>query len=155
MSKTNIQAASAHETDKAVLGVAKDPENVTKIMTRLIDLLDVEWRLLEQAQYEVLPDITAEKNLLQKELQVELNAQRKAGVKDGNPHAGMIVDFEMVKALRTKLDRNNVRLQAKRDACLKRIRAGWAATAGDSSTSYDSQGDLRDKAHQKIISMKM
>lgn len=113
MSKTNIQAASAHETDKAVLGVAKDPENVTKIMTRLIDLLDVEWRLLEQAQYEVLPDITAEKNLLQKELQVELNAQRKAGVKDGNPHAGMIVDFEMVKTLRAKLDRNNVRPSGK------------------------------------------
>lgn len=130
MSKTNIQAASAHETDKAVLGVAKDPENVTTIMTRLIDLLDVEWRLLEQAQYEVLPDITAEKNLLQKELQVELNAQRKAGVKDGNPHAGMIVDFEMVKTLRAKLDRNNVRLQAKRDACLKAYSCGMGCDGG-------------------------
>lgn len=155
MSNTQILAAPTHETDEAVLDGAKDPENVTKIMTRLIDLLDVEWRILEQAQYELLPDITAEKNLLQEELQSELTAQRQAGGKGGNPHAGMIVDFEMVKTLRAKLDRNNVRLEAKRDACLKRIRAGWAATAGDSSTSYDRQGDLRGKAHQKIISMKM
>lgn len=132
---------------------ASDDDSIKAIMTRLINLLDVEWRILEQAQYDLLPDITAEKNLLEEELHSELAMQRKANA--GKPHAGLIVDFDMVKTLRAKLDRNNVRLKAKREACLKRIRAGWAATAGEGSTSYDRQGDLRGKVNQKIISMKM
>lgn len=135
------------------LSAPVDGDKVSEIIARLSELLDVEWRILEQAQYDLLPDITAEKNLLEGELQRELAMKRKAGGED--PQAGLIVDFNMVKALREKLDRNNVRLRAKRDACLKRIRAGWAATAGDDSTSYDEQGDLRDKANQKIFNMKM
>ncbi len=131
----------------------KDDDKITSIMTRLGDLLDVEWRILDQAQYNLLPDITAEKTLLEEELHSELASQRTA--KAGQPHAGVIVDFEMVKALREKLNRNNIRLKAKREACLKRIRAGWAATAGEGATSYDQQGDLQGKATQKIFSMKM
>lgn len=133
--------------------VPQDDDAIKSIMARLTRLLDVEWRILEQAQYDLLPDITAEKNLLEEELHCELAMQRKA--KSGNPHAGLIIDFEMVKTLRAKLDRNNVRLKAKREACLKRIRAGWAATAGDGSASYDQQGDLRAKSNQKIFNLKM
>lgn len=146
-----MTALNATETN--TLSAPQDDDKIQGIMRRLIDLLDVEWRILEQAQYDLLPDITQEKTKLEDELHAELATQRK--VRTGQVHAGLIVDFEMVKTLRGKLDRNNVRLKAKREACLKRIRAGWAATAGDSSTSYDRQGDLRGKAHQKIFNMKM
>ncbi|RCK41482.1 hypothetical protein [Thalassospira profundimaris] len=140
-------------TTPSELAVPRDDDKIRDIVDRLINLLDVEWRILDQAQYDLLPDITFEKNVLEEELHAELSLQRKA--KAGMPHAGFIVDFEMVKTLREKLDRNNVRLKAKREACLKRIRAGWAATAADGSTSYNRRGDLRGKAKQKILSMKI
>ncbi|OSQ50395.1 hypothetical protein [Thalassospira alkalitolerans] len=135
------------------LALRNDSDAVTQIIHRLEELLDVEWRILEQAQYDLLPDITAEKTLLENELQAELRAQKQAD--PTNPLAGQIVNIDAVRSLRTKLDRNNVRLTAKRDACMKRIRAGWAATKGDQATSYDQDGDLNNKTTQTILNFKM
>jgi len=130
-----------------------DGAKVSEIMNRLSDLLDVEWRILEQAKYDLLPDITQEKNKLQDELHGEISAQRNDSL--GNALASLIVDFDKVKELRAKLARNNIRLQAKREACLKRIRAGWAATASHETLSYDREGDVRGGTHQRILSIKM
>ncbi|WP_102785624.1 hypothetical protein [Thalassospira sp. GB04J01] len=135
------------------IGMPKDCDAVVSIVTRLNDLLDVEWRILEQAQYDLLPDITCEKTLLQEELQGELQAQRQTNPED--PHAGIIIDLDLVRMLGSKLARNNVRLKAKREACLKRIRAGCAATAGDDATSYNQRGGLCGNPNQKIVSIKM
>ncbi|WP_404424083.1 hypothetical protein [Thalassospira australica] len=135
------------------LTLPQDSDAVTQIITRLEELLDVEWRILEQAQYDLLPDITAEKTMLEDELKAELHAQKQAD--PANPLAGQIINIETVRSLRAKLDRNNIRLMAKRDACLKRIRAGWAATAGDPATSYDRDGDLRGKTTPAILNLKM
>lgn len=131
----------------------EDGDIIKNIMNRLAELLDVEWRILEQAQYDLLPDITLEKTTLEEALHSELGRQRS--VKPNAVQSGIIVDFEMVQILRSKLNRNNIRLKAKREACLKRIRAGWAATEGEGSTSYDGQGELRGKAKQKIFNIKM
>ena len=135
------------------LALPNDSNAVTQIIARLEELLDIEWRILEQGQYDLLPDITAEKTLLEDALKSELRAQKQADPE--NPLAGQIINFELVRSLRNKLDRNNIRLMAKRDACLKRIRAGWAATAGDQATSYDRDGDLHGKSTRAILNLKM
>lgn len=131
----------------------RDSDKITEVMNRLSDLLDVEWRILEQAKYDLLPDITQEKNALEDELHGEIAAQRKES--SGNPLAGLILDIEKVNDLRAKLNRNNIRLKAKREACLKRIRAGWAATASEETPSYNQEGNVRGGVHQRILSIKM
>lgn len=130
-----------------------DSDKIIEVMNRLSDLLDVEWRILEQAKYDLLPDITQEKNLLEEELRGEIAAQRKENV--DNPLAGLILDIEKVNDLRAKLNRNNIRLKAKREACLRRIRAGWAATASEEAPSYSQDGTVRGGLHQRILSIKM
>jgi hypothetical protein len=124
------------------------------ILSRLDTLLDVEFRILEQAQYDLLPGITAEKIELQGKLEVALKAElAQKSIKD--PIACFNDSFFMVSELKKKLDRNNTRLLARKDACLKRIRAGWLAVRPDSATRYDRDGDLATDFSHVLLNMKL
>lgn len=124
------------------------------ILSRLDTLLDVEWRILEQAQYDLLPDITAEKVELQRNLQAAMRGELAASSARG-PLACFNDSYFMVSELKKKLDRNNTRLLARRDACLKRIRAGWLAVRPDSATRYDRDGDLASDFSHVLLNLKL
>ncbi|MFH1805959.1 MAG: hypothetical protein ABID63_13835 [Pseudomonadota bacterium] len=131
----------------------KEPETATAIFKRLDTLLDVEWRILDLAQYHLLSDITAEKNELQKQLQIRLRNERV--VDTVRTPDVEIAEMQMIRDLQAKLHRNNVRLMAKRDACLQRLRAGWMATQPESSIGYDRDGDLVNSFSQMILNLKL
>ncbi|OSQ37030.1 hypothetical protein [Thalassospira mesophila] len=124
------------------------------ILSRLDTLLDVEWRILEQAQYDLLPDITTEKVALQNSLQAAMQAEF-ARISVKGPLACFNDSYFMVSDLKKKLDRNNTRLLARRDACLKRIRAGWLAVRPDSATRYDRDGDLASDFSHVLLNLKL
>lgn len=139
---------------KIVKTEAVAPVVLADIMSRLDTLLDVEWRILEQAQYALLPDITAEKVELQRNLQAAMQSELAASSARG-PFACFNDSYFMVNELKKKLDRNNTRLLARRDACLKRIRAGWLAVRPDSATRYDRDGDLASDFSHVLLNMKL
>lgn len=124
-----------------------------RIISRLDTLLDVEMRILEQAQYDVLPDITAEKNYLHGELQHVLNANAAGG--NLLMLLGTQSGVARIENLQEKLQRNNRHLSAKRDACMKRIRAGWMATRPEVSTGYDRDASLKEDFTQVLLNMKL
>lgn len=129
-------------------------DDLRDILSRLDTLLDVEWRILEQAQYDLLPDITSEKVVLQNRLQIAMQAEF-AQMPAKGPLACFNDSYFMVSELKKKLDRNNNRLVARRDACLKRIRAAWQAVRPDSATTYGRDGGLAGDFSHILLNMKL